>query len=167
MADIAIRKIAPRDIPALNAMWRTTFTHSYGPQVRPFVLAAMVADFDTADCPALLPGLDEVGLCACAGGVPVASMIYAERHGTAYVWGAYVHPEWQRRGIGSRLLRALTGALCSSRQIEIRVLASSPQAIAFWQRHGFAHTGEEDLEIAPHAWTRAMIMSKNVAPKPT
>lgn len=56
---------------------------------------------------------------------------------------AYVLPQWQGQGIGTRLL----GHLCrqADRPILIGTSAAADWAIRFYERHGFARVGSDDI----------------------
>ncbi len=49
---------------------------------------------------------------------------------------AYVLPQWQRQGIGSKLLNHLRGLVNTSRLL-VGTWADAKWAIAFYQKHGF------------------------------
>ena len=53
-------------------------------------------------------------------------------------------PEWQSRGIGSALVRDLTG----HRQVRLHVFKSNPRAQALYTRLGFTPTGTENARLA-------------------
>jgi len=61
---------------------------------------------------------------------------------------AYVLPQWQKQGIGSRLLNHLEGLVTTSRLL-VGTWADAHWAIAFYQKHGFGLVPDKDelLEI--------------------
>ena len=59
----------------------------------------------------------------------------------------YLHPDWQSRGIGSRVMRGLL-AEAGARQMPIKLGAlRGSESNAFYQRHGFTITGEDEWDI--------------------
>lgn len=68
-----------------------------------------------------------------------------QRHNVDLIRHAYVLPEWQGHGVGSRLLRHLCHD--SEKPILIGTWAAADWAIRFYERHGFARVG--DAVIAP------------------
>lgn len=59
----------------------------------------------------------------------------------------YIHPDWQSRGIGSRVMRRLL-AEADARLVPIRLGAlRGSESNAFYQRHGFMPTGEDEWDI--------------------
>lgn len=65
------------------------------------------------------------------------------RHNVELIRHAYVLPEWQGHGVGSRLLRHLCGD--AQRPILIGTWAAADWAIRFYERHGFARVGDNDV----------------------
>lgn len=85
---------------------------------------------------------------------------------------AYVLPQWQKQGIGSRLVGHLKGLVTTSRLL-VGTWADVPWAITFYQKHGFNLRPDKDellktywdipqrqietsvvLGMPPQAWTR-------------
>ncbi|WP_207483651.1 GNAT family N-acetyltransferase [Arenibaculum pallidiluteum] len=162
-SDIAIREIATSDGPALRALWRETWTATYGPSLGTEALAAMLGQLDAADPATMLPAADERGLCALLGGGIVGSVIFAERNRTACLWGLYVQPSRQRRGIGTLLLEAAAARLETSDRMEVRVLESSSGAVAFYRKHGFSISHQETDAAAIPA--TATVMTRALGPR--
>lgn len=52
----------------------------------------------------------------------------------------FVHPEWQRRGVGSSLLRALEHA-AQALGAQPLVAEASLTGTSFYERHGYSRTG--------------------------
>jgi GNAT superfamily N-acetyltransferase len=65
------------------------------------------------------------------------------RHDVDLIRHAYVLPEWQAHGIGSRLLRHLCRD--AERPILIGTWAAAEWAIRFYERHGFARVSEDSI----------------------
>lgn len=57
-------------------------------------------------------------------------------HTIVFVQDILVHPEYQRKGIGSTLLQAILDKYCYVRQIELAT-DNTPKTIAFYQSMGF------------------------------
>ena len=58
---------------------------------------------------------------------------------------AYTHPNHQRRGIGSKLLRHLI-ALATTPEILVGTWANATWAISFYEKHGFRLTSPEEKD---------------------
>lgn len=83
---------------------------------------------------------DEEEICGYLGfdyPTPLAS----NRH--VYEINIAIHPDYQRRGVGRKLMEAVKelAAERGIRKLSLRVLASNPQALAFYQSCGFVEEG--------------------------
>jgi ribosomal protein S18 acetylase RimI-like enzyme len=68
----------------------------------------------------------------------IVGMCLARKHDQKYhVQALYVLPEYQRQGIGKRLLQAALDWIGTARPITLNVAAYNDHAIAFYQRMGF------------------------------
>ena len=72
---------------------------------------------------------------------------------------AYVQPDWQGRGVGAKLLGHLSRG--AERPILIGTWAAADWAIRFYERHGFAQIGHDD--IAPLLRTYWTIPERQIA----
>ncbi|MBA7628347.1 hypothetical protein ES703_35828 [subsurface metagenome] len=63
---------------------------------------------------------------------------------------AYVLPQWQKQGIGSRLLNHLKGLVTTSRLL-VGTWVDARWAIAFYQKHGFSLLPNKD-ELLKTYW---------------
>jgi ribosomal protein S18 acetylase RimI-like enzyme len=62
-----------------------------------------------------------------------------------------VEPAWQRRGVGTALLRPVLDR-CDGERVGAYLEASSPANRALYQRHGFRAIGEASLGGGPPLW---------------
>ena len=134
------------DLPGLEALWRATWRDTYGAVLgadRLHLIDEAVAE------PAVLTMFadDGGGLVAVVGGGIAGSVCFAERHGTGYVWGMYVHPAHQRRGIGTALLQRAAREMDGAERLELST--TTPAAAAFYRRLGFAVEGGSPFELFP------------------
>ncbi|TCM04706.1 GNAT family N-acetyltransferase [Sphingomonas sp. PP-CC-3G-468] len=77
------------------------------------------------------------------GGRLVGVMGTQRRSNVDLVRHAYVLPEWQSHGIATRLLQHLCGD--AHRPILIGTWAAADWAVRFYERHGFARVGDDDI----------------------
>lgn len=72
---------------------------------------------------------------------------------TAEIWGFYVSDKLQGQGIGKSLWSAMleSGVLNTIRVLDLTVAKNSTKAKAFYERHGFKVTREEDWQWP--SWT--------------
>lgn len=158
MEGLVVRDACEADRAGLRDLYGAAFTATYGPTLGPSAAAAMLSALDASELRNMLPGRDERAAVATLSGQVVGSVIVAERGQVAYLWGMYIHPARQRRGVGSALLRHAADWLSQAALVEARVLPSSPWAVAFYGRHGFRETGQEPFEAAPGHAVQALVM---------
>lgn len=156
---LAIRDAGAADQTRLRDLYGAAFAATYGPTLGPFALAAMLAALDASELRHMLPGRDERAAVAVLEGQVIGSAVATERGRVAYLWGMYVHPAHQRQGVGTALLGHAVGWLSQAGSVEVRVLPSSPWAVAFYGRHGFQETGRESFEAAPGHVVQALVMA--------
>jgi ribosomal protein S18 acetylase RimI-like enzyme len=65
--------------------------------------------------------------------------------GTAAIGRLIVHPEYQRRGIGSQLLRAIEAACPGAAKFELFTGSRSEATIRLYQSHGYTITRTEPV----------------------
>lgn len=153
------RLITPDDSADLERLWRTSWTLTYGPSLGQEALSKMLKDLDDNGVASMLPGTGERGYCMVRENEINATAVIIERGDTAYLWGMYVHPHQQRKGLGSRLLKGVANTITDAQKVEIRVLGSSPQALAFYQAHGFVESGREAIDLLGTLTIEAIVMS--------
>ncbi|MGH7613989.1 MAG: GNAT family N-acetyltransferase [Gemmatimonadales bacterium] len=59
----------------------------------------------------------------------------------------YVHPSYQRQGIGSQLLRDVLAAFPHAQRLELEVAEANLQGRAFWTKHGFHESGRTQASV--------------------
>ena len=59
----------------------------------------------------------------------------------------YIHPQYQRQGIGSQLLQAGVSAFPAVRTIRLEVEANNRSAYTFYQHHGFHETASQEERV--------------------
>ena len=155
------RLVTPEDAPSLVALWRETWTKTYGPSLGVPALNAMLQALN--QCVAsMLPGNGERGYCLVLGTKVIGSAVVRERGETAYLWGMYMLPEHQRAGAGSRLLAHAVHDLTSSKSIEARVLRSSASAQEFYRTRRFEIVGEEITEVMASVSLPTLVLTAQV-----
>jgi GNAT superfamily N-acetyltransferase len=103
---------------------------------------------------------DGVCFSGCvANGRLIGVMGMQRRHDVDLIRHAYVLPEWQGHGVGSRLLRHLCWD--AERPILIGTWTAADWAIRFYERHGFARVPDRD--IAPLLRTYWNIPERQIA----
>lgn len=79
------------------------------------------------------------------GGQDVGAFLFCRREADFWLDGLYLLPQAQRLGVGSRLVAsARAEAVEAGLPIHLVVMKANP-ARAFWERHGYRVTGEDEL----------------------
>jgi ribosomal protein S18 acetylase RimI-like enzyme len=79
--------------------------------------------------------------------VPICSSVpFAQRSaGVCHIGRLIVHPDFQRNGIGTRLLRAIEAQFPAAEKYELFTGSLSHANIRLYQRHGYAVQREQAL----------------------
>jgi ribosomal protein S18 acetylase RimI-like enzyme len=100
-----------------------------------------------ASLEAIVDDLSNTLLMAVDGEEPIGCVHVADRgDGTSYLGLLCVGPEWQRYGVGKRLIasaEAWAQIGFHAERIEMTVIESRTELIAFYERRGYAQTGEK------------------------
>ena len=75
----------------------------------------------------------------------------------------YVHPQYQRHGIGSKLLQAGIAAFPTARTILLEVEENNQQAHAFYLRHGFRDMENKEERVHSDV-IKVIVMAKHLPP---
>jgi ribosomal protein S18 acetylase RimI-like enzyme len=148
MRMFSIRPLAADDLEAARRLWRATWTATYGPVVGPERAYLIEDALRDVKLRALMPpDGGRRGFCAELHGELLGTACFAERESVAYLWGMYVDPAHQRTGIGSALVRRVVDDIHKAEWIDLSVLTTSPGALAFYLRLGFARQGDREMEV--------------------
>jgi GNAT superfamily N-acetyltransferase len=136
----------PRHFPAIRAMLRATWVHTYAPimgeaealaDARRLFRANIFKSVYQAVKWRLL-GLHVAELVAAVDEVVIGHAGYSiETDGHVVLWMLYVAPDFQGYGIGSQLLEAIEASAPDAKSIRLEVLQGNTPAIAWYRRRGF------------------------------
>lgn len=80
-------------------------------------------------------------LLATHDGMPIGLATAQPDGAEVILYGLYVHPDWQGKGIGSALLDAVIAGHPEAKAIRLEVLKDNAAAIAWYQAKGFESYG--------------------------
>jgi GNAT superfamily N-acetyltransferase len=85
--------------------------------------------------------------------------------GIAQLWGMWVEPSARGRGLGSMLVDVVAGWATDRGALRLRlgVVDRAPEAVAFYERLGFTHTGET-RSLPPDGASTAFFFAKVLGP---
>jgi ribosomal protein S18 acetylase RimI-like enzyme len=141
----AVRRCGVRDVSRLSDLlkvcWHTTYDRMIGQQsarmgrhvysrfnLGYFIALSLVSRASTM-------------LLAIRDGSPVGFVTAQRDDAEVILYGLYVHPDWQGKGIGSALLDAVIADHPEAKAIRLEVLKDNAAAIAWYQAKGFESYG--------------------------
>ena len=159
-----IRSASDGDLDKIQALlaetWHATYTPFYGPAK----IDAMISAWH--GLPALRERLRRQNsefLVADSGehigGMAFAAMSLRQKN-VANLNHLYVHPLWQRQGIGSDLFAEIETCFPEADTLRLQVTAENDRAIAFYEAHGCVETGRTENAGLPGTGIPALIMEK-------
>ena len=138
----------------LQYCWRVTYEPILGKNAADDLVASIQYDMR-----AVVPGHDEMAFLIWDSNKVVGSIILAEEGKTAFIWGMYIHPDYQRKGLGKRLVQYATSLLKTANVIQIFVLKKRPDAQRFYEALGFTCNRESRTELIKDVQVEMIIMS--------
>lgn len=155
---ISIRPAVPADLPVLHALIerayrgataRAGWTHEAdllrGPRTTQADLAAIIAD----PASAMLIAVEDSSAGAIGGAI-IACVQVSDKGGIGYLGQLAVEPARQTGGLGRTMITAAEDRArnLGAARMEMTVIGDRTELIAYYQRRGYAATGE----IRPFPW---------------
>ena len=139
-----IRNVLPTDLQMVTALEARCFpvAEAAGEQAFAYRIAAFPERFFVAEAQGEIIGL----VNGCASSLPLIDDSLYEPKGhepmgkNKMVFGLAVHPQWQKRGIGSALLQRLI-AYARETDMEQVILTCKEEKISYYQKFGFENQG--------------------------
>ena len=160
---VAIRRARIEDIPGIKSVLAVTWRDTYSSFLPESVIAKAAAEWHS---PKVLEA--EMNQCLTFAGVATSSsagvvgIITAHSHGELLVIARlYVLPEFQRQGIGERLIRESCRVFPQSRQLRLHVEEQNPKGRAFYRKLGFSEVEVRNDEIAGFK-LKSIVMEKRI-----
>ena len=164
MSNLSIRSATVDDLPAINAIYNHYVVHSACTyQIEPETAAAREVWFAHHDAahPVIVAETD--GAVIGWGSLSRFHSREAYRHTVEN--SVYVRHDWQRRGIGSRLLEELIARASTAGHHVILAGIDSGQAgsLALHARHGFVEVGRlREVGLKFDRWLDAVYMERQL-----
>ena len=142
-----VRRCRPRDISALSKLlkvcWHATYDQMLGRDQAVQAGRHLHSKFNLGLCIARsLLSRESTVLAATHDDVQVGHAMGQRDGDEIILYSLYVHPEWQRKGIGSALLDAVIAHHPEAKAIRLEVLKDNAAAIAWYRTKGFETYGE-------------------------
>lgn len=104
---------------------------------------------------------DHVVLKAVAGGRIIGSVRALVRGGTCIIGKLIVHPDWQNRGLGKRLMGEIEKYFATVRRFELCTGYKSTKNIRLYESLGF-----RSFKMKPVSENLSLVFMEKVVPKP-
>jgi GNAT superfamily N-acetyltransferase len=78
----------------------------------------------------------------------------------------YVHPQFQRRGIGEMLLNTSISAFPDTKRVRLEVEEQNQKGLAFYLKQGFKEIGRNEENVEGET-LKVVEMEKRISPEPT
>lgn len=141
LGSVVIRRATPADAVALGDLARLTWRRCFAGMITSAQIEYMLAQrYETEDLASRLSSPWPAYELLLLDGEPVAFAAHGpDEPGTWKLHQLYVHPEWQHRGLGGRLMdhveQCARAAAC--RQLLLTVNRNNARARTAYQRRGF------------------------------
>lgn len=146
-AAFVVSKLSPDKRTALRPLLQKCWAQTYLDELGEQTTARLIETLSSDDVGGLVPLTDETILIATQDNQIKGCTVSAARHGVTYIWGCYVLPEFQRKGIGKSLLKRSVSAHDRRNMIQLSALKSSVEALQFYQNLGFKIQSEGEFEL--------------------
>jgi ribosomal protein S18 acetylase RimI-like enzyme len=148
-----------RDLDNLRELYRSIWTATYLPTLGPAVVATLIAGVEASDLKHLLPDSNRYSAISTLDEQPVGTVCISVTDKTAMLSAMYIHQRYQRRGIGTALLRYLVEKLRDSGRLEALVLESTAAALRFYDRMGFCEIDRRSADAVRGQSARLVMLS--------
>jgi len=141
-----VRSASERDLEKVQTLlvetWRATYVPFYGAEK----VEALIAEWHSLEALKKRLNLPKSEFLVADDGKVLAGVAYASMAEkpakTATLHQLYVHPDFQRQGIGGDLFAEIETCFPDADTMRLEVEPKNAPAIAFYERHGFAKVGE-------------------------
>ncbi len=164
---VSITKATIADIPVIRGLAMQVWPQTYTPIVGEEQVAYMLQLFYS---PAALEQQMEQGhqfIICCSEGSHIAFAAWSEtERGIAKLHKLYILPGQQGKGIGRSMLNYITEELKAQgiTALRLNVNRYNHSAIAFYEKVGFTHYMDEDIDIGNGYFMNDHVLSKSLIP---
>lgn len=137
--DVVLRRPRNSDAGAIQRLLVETWIATYSTILGPEKTVALANKFFTRWSIDLAARLSSDNILVADHSGEIAGVVFTRQggFGRLFVSMLYVHPNWQRMGIGSVLMERLRELSPPSRSIRLEVLTQNTGAISFYRSLGF------------------------------
>jgi ribosomal protein S18 acetylase RimI-like enzyme len=160
-----IRPATLADLPAIREVLVTTWHATYDPIDGPEAVTRITDVWHAPD--ALRAQLNQPDSCFLVaetvnGHIVATSLARLGPDGNVNLSRLYILPDFQRGGLGSRMLAATLKPFASAKLVALEVAPENASAIAFYERHGFKQADHTQNCGKPGSGSAALIFHKTL-----
>lgn len=162
-----VRSASEQDLKKVQMLlaetWRATYVPFYGAEK----VEALIAEWHSLDALKMRLKTPRSEFLVADDGKVIGGMAYASMAEkpakTATLHQLYVHPDFQRQGIGRDLFAEIETCFPDADTMRLEVEPKNASAIAFYERHGFVTVGEVANCGGGQSGIPALLMEKRLA----
>jgi len=162
-----IRSASEQDLKKVQTLlaetWRATYVPFYGAEK----VEALIAEWHSMEALKKRLKMPKSEFLVADDGKVIGGMAYASMAEkpakTATLHQLYVHPDFQRQGIGHDLFAEIETCFPDADTMRLEVEPKNASAIAFYERHGFVTVGEVANCGGGNSGLPALLMEKPLA----
>lgn len=162
---VNIERATIEDVPEIKRVLSETWKATYGPWLSEETITTVTSVWHNPDQLALEIQNPNIffGVARLPDG-PIAGITTLGKHtdDTIMLFRLYIHPQYQRRGLGSNLLDAGIAAFPAARMILLEVEENNQQAYAFYLRHGFQDMERKEERVHSDV-IKVIVMAKHLS----
>ncbi len=160
-----VRTVSKRDLVEINQLLETVWHHTYDAIYGVEKVDEITSQWHSID--ALEKNLNAPGseFLVVDDGKVIAGVAYASQIGDSKIklHQLYVLPQFHGKGLGKMLLDEIEESFFEARQFVLEVEVQNTSAIGFYEKYGFAKSGEIENCGGPGSGIPALIYSKTRA----
>lgn len=161
-----IRSATEADLEKVRGLLIETWQQTYTPFHGPAKVDAMITAWHSIPMLRARLSRQNTEFLVADDGRQIAGMAYAalsrQSEKIIHLHQLYVHPLWQRQGIGSDLFAEIETCFPDADVMRLEVTAENDRAVDFYEAHGFSKAGEIDNVGPPGAEIRGILMEKKL-----
>lgn len=162
-----IRSAGEQDLKKVQTLLAETWRHTYVPFYGAEKVEALIAEWHSLEALKARLKMPKSEFLVADDGKVIGGMAYASMAQkpakTATLHQLYVHPDFQRHGIGRDLFAEIETCFPDADAMRLEVEPKNASAIAFYGRHGFVTVGEVSNCGGGNSGIPALLMEKPLA----
>jgi ribosomal protein S18 acetylase RimI-like enzyme len=159
-----VRTASERDLPAVQKLLRETWHATYDTIYGVERISEITNDWHSLANLKSRLSKPHSEFVLCEGESGIVGMAFASQSDSGFVtlYQLYVHPDAQRRGVGSLLLDEIIAAFPDAKSLRLEVEPENTGAVAFYTAKGFAQVGNTDNCGKDQSGIPALILAKSI-----